>query len=506
MRAVKLGDLRSHGLALTAHEGVSVVHEVCRLMQEAAQHDRPISAPTLNELFVDETGHLIIEPVHPSQPGSDSLTRLIDELLPERIDDLKPEPHEAWARAGEPSANRERAVLRALYQRVSAVSSPMFEPESQPADDPWESAPLPVDDSLVWIDTQADAVPADEPDIVDEPRSGSVEPLVAAETAAVQGSRSGWLRRAVLWGAAIDAVLALTIGLKLGLIPNWTDLVDRVSARADAGESPPVPALPAAMKPREGEPAVQQLPDASSATTPESFEAPEAAGTLARRGILIPASAPAASLPNIIEGADHTTLSPDGLHIAFDLDRDGVRGVFVADRHGRNIALASGEGRAAAPIWSPDAEHLAFVRAEPDRPMVWNLWMRHLSTGSLTRLTDYRSGIIRGASWFPDGRRICYAHQQTLVIRDVRSGRQQTSRSPVEGVVRTPSVSPDGRRIAFEIEGSGIWMMDLDRRAIEQIIDDPAPSSLAWRPEADGLTYFSLGAREWRAWRPAPPG
>jgi Tol biopolymer transport system component len=249
---------------------------------------------------------------------------------------------------------------------------------------------------------------------------------------------------------------------------------------------------------------VQQLPTASSGTTPDPLETPSADGTLARRGILVSAAAPAVSSPNIIEGADHTSLSPDGRQIAFDLDRDGVRGVFVADRHGGNVSLASGDGRAAAPIWSPDADHLAFVRAEPDRPMVWNLWMRRLSTGALTRLTDHATGIVRGASWFPDARRICYAHQQTLVILDTQSGRTQTFRAPVASLVRAPSVSPDGRRVAFEIEGSGIWMMDVERQVMEQIIQDPAPSSLAWQPEADALTYFSLGAREWRAWRPGP--
>jgi Tol biopolymer transport system component len=207
-------------------------------------------------------------------------------------------------------------------------------------------------------------------------------------------------------------------------------------------------------------------------------------------------------VPNVA-GADHFSPSPDGRHMAFDLDRDGVRGVFIADRDGANVALASGEGRAASPSWSPDARYLAFVRAEPDRPRVWNLWIREVRSGALMRLTQYPTGIVRGASWFPDGRRICYAHQQTLVIQDVQSGRIQPFSSPIStGLIRAPSVSPDGLHVAFEIEGSGIWMMDMRRHGMEQIIDDPTPSSLAWRPEDDGLTYFSIGAREWRTWRP----
>lgn len=559
MRLVKLSELRVHGLVMTAQESVAVVHEVCRMMHEAAQQDRPIAAPTLAELYVDETGGLIIEPVHPSAAGGDSMALLLDELLPAHLDDVRPGPPAGTAYlAGETSGARERAVLRALYRRVSAaVMAPAFEPESEPAADHAPASPLPIDDSLEWLDTGADPLPApraaraaDPPPASQPPASAiamddalewldteadaapaaapapavpppeppaptpdfepeiAFEPIVAAQAPAARGrARPGWQRRVVVWGLAIDAALAVIVGVQLGLIPGWHELVDRATIQADAGErpEPAEPTPPLVPSRRDDTRSVQQLPSASSLMTPATAK-DEVAGTGARRGVLISASAPTAvSMPTLIAGADHTSPSPDGRHLAFDLDRDGVRGVFIADRDGGNVSLASGDGRAAAPSWSPDARYLAFVRAEPDRPRVWNLWMREIATGALMRLTTYHTGMVRGASWFPDGRRICFAHQQTLVLLDVRSRRLQTVQSPIaSGLIRTPTVSPDGRRVAFEIEGSGIWIMDVRGREMEQIIDDPTPSSLAWRAEADGLTYFSVGAREWRTWRPAP--
>lgn len=487
MTVVRLSDLRSLGLTLTAHEGVAVVHEVCRLMQEAGQHGRHIRAPRVGELFVAESGELIIEPTHPDGPGySDSLSDLIDELMPAHFDDQPPSHQgDPWSLNQDLSGDPERMVLRALFQRVSAVMSRA----SAPAPAPKAAAVSPPPPAPA-----ADPLPEPERELV-------FEPMLSAEHAPAEPRRP-WVRRLVLWGLAVDAALAVVIAVRIGLVP--LDVWPFQVWPAEAGSS----GAPIALAP-EG---VQQVPSASAPETPERIEAPamvEAepeAVSLARRGTLISARAPQRIVvPSVVEGADSVSPSPDGQHVAFDLDRDNVRGVFIADRDGGNVVLASGEGRASSPSWSPAGSHLAFARAEADRPSVWNLWVREMRSGALQRLTDYPAGMVRGASWFPDGRRICYAHQRTLIIQDIESGRIRSYAAPAgTGLIRAPSVSPDGAHVAFEIESSGIWMLDVNRQAMEQIIDDPTPSALAWRGGDEGLTYFSVGSRQWRAWRPSP--
>ena len=86
----------------------------------------------------------------------------------------------------------------------------------------------------------------------------------------------------------------------------------------------------------------------------------------------------------------HAQPSPDGRLVAFDSDRDGERGIYVANRDGSQVRRVSGAGYAAVPTWSRNNEWLAYIRAEADKPSVWNLWVQPASGGSARRVTNYR--------------------------------------------------------------------------------------------------------------------
>ena len=193
----------------------------------------------------------------------------------------------------------------------------------------------------------------------------------------------------------------------------------------------------------------------------------------------------------------HVRPSPDGTRIAFDSDRDGERAVYVADADGRGVQRISGEGFAAVPSWSPDGGTIAFVRAEPDRPKVWNLWTADLSTGATRRLTAHRVGQPWGGSWFPDGRRIAYSHEQRLVVLDLASGRERVYRSPVKGrLVRTPAVSPDGTRIMFQVHHDGAWILELRDGSMRKVLSDPSAEEYTWSPDGRRVAYHSRRAGE----------
>jgi hypothetical protein len=197
----------------------------------------------------------------------------------------------------------------------------------------------------------------------------------------------------------------------------------------------------------------------------------------------------------------HPRMSPDGRWIAFDSDRDGERGVYVAARDGSDLQRVSGPGYGAVPSWSPDMKSLAFIRGEPARPRVWNLWLRDLSNGALRRLTAFRSGQVWGASWFPDGRSVCYSHDEQLIISHLDSREDIVIDSPRRGhLVRTPAVSPDGRRVVFQVFRDGVWLLDVNTRSMRRILDDATAEEFAWSPEGGRIAYHSRRDGEWKIW------
>ena len=98
----------------------------------------------------------------------------------------------------------------------------------------------------------------------------------------------------------------------------------------------------------------------------------------------------------------HVRLSPDGTQVAFDSDRDGERGVYVADADGRRVRKVSGDGYAAVPTWAPDGKRLAFLRAEagaPGRLEPVAARSRHRPADAHHQLpAAARSGLARGSA------------------------------------------------------------------------------------------------------------
>jgi Tol biopolymer transport system component len=202
----------------------------------------------------------------------------------------------------------------------------------------------------------------------------------------------------------------------------------------------------------------------------------------------------------------HPRRSPDGRFVAFDSDREGTRAVYIARRDWSEVTRVSGEGMAALPSWSPNMKWLAIVRGEPARPHVWNLWLRQVRTGVLTRLTNYRFGQTWNASWFPDSQLVCYSHEDRLVVLDITTRAARAFRSPRRGhLVRTPAVSPDGALVIFQVHKDGVWLLDLASGSMRRVLDDPSAEEFAWDPRGTRVAYHSRRDGSWRIWLMAAP-
>jgi Tol biopolymer transport system component len=201
----------------------------------------------------------------------------------------------------------------------------------------------------------------------------------------------------------------------------------------------------------------------------------------------------------------HVRPSPDGSRVAFDSNKDGERAVYVANRDGSDAHRVSGTGFAAIPAWSPDGANLIFIRAEPDRPQVWNLWLLNFEAAEMRRLTAYRFGQTWTASWLPDGHRICFSHEDRLIVRDLDGHSIREYPTPVaRSLVRTPAVSPDGRHVMFQVAGSGAWLLDLRDGSVHCVLSDPTAEEFAWSPDGRRVAFHSRRDGEWRIWLMAP--
>jgi hypothetical protein len=198
----------------------------------------------------------------------------------------------------------------------------------------------------------------------------------------------------------------------------------------------------------------------------------------------------------------HASLSPDGEWMAYDSDRDGTRGVYVARSDAREARKISGDGYAAVPSWSTDGRRLAFVKAEARRPRVWNVWVADLETGALSRVSRHAVGQAWRASWFPDGDRLAYSVEDTLVIASLRDGSSRVLRSPRRGrLIRTPAVSPDGKWIVFQVHRDGVWLLDVSSGSMRRVLGDLTAEEFAWSPDGGRVAYHTRRGGAWSVWQ-----
>jgi Tol biopolymer transport system component len=438
----------------------------------------------------------------------------------------------------------EELVVATLLPAIESVDRPVT-----------EAAPA-VPSSLARADDRAEVVEA-------APPIAALVPRTVLETATdLEPAGARVLQRAVVpshsgrrWRAAALAALAIPALLAIGLLPLWWAQTAKVptsraavatSQSPRAAESPapvpnraepvaggvskpqpvaggaapaqaaPVQAVPVQAAPHDGRapaPPNAQYKLASDRSFSPSFASVGTAMFFQAKGpdgsALVRADmdgeGDVLQITRIVDDTAnnwHVRPSPDGKKIAFDSDRDGTRGIYVADADGQHVRRVSGDGYAAVPSWSPDGATLAFIRGTGPQPNdVWNLWTLNLPSGETQQITRNKVGQPWGGSWFPDGQHIAYSHETRLVIHDLENGTERAFESPIKGrLLRTPAVSPDGRRVVFQVLRDGTWLLELRNGSMRRILEDPTAEEYTWSPDGRRLAYHSRRSGVWGVW------
>jgi imidazolonepropionase-like amidohydrolase/Tol biopolymer transport system component len=163
--------------------------------------------------------------------------------------------------------------------------------------------------------------------------------------------------------------------------------------------------------------------------------------------------------------------SPDGGHIAFSSDRDGLWNIWTMDADGKNPKQISKERRwwVNSPTWSPDGEYI-FARRHfvAQRSLgAGEIWMYHRSGSQGLQVTE-KNGFQKDAgepAISPDGKFLYYSKDVTpgqtfeynkdpngtiyaVIQRDLTTGRERRIVS-VQGGSVAPRPSPDGKSLAY---------------------------------------------------------
>jgi serine/threonine-protein kinase len=301
-------------------------------------------------------------------------------------------------------------------------------------------------------------------------------------------AKGGWSRRrlALVGGAALAAVVAIVVGVALGMGGGGDDQAASPQPAEPAGPSgettpsgspppgePGSPAEPPSPPPPPPPPPAPVLLFASERDGDYDVYASALDGTGRVR------------LTNHAAADGGPRWSPDGTRVAFISDRDGDFELYLMNADGSDVVqLTDDEVSEGRPSFSPDGTKLAFAAGAGDQAEIWTIGV---DGSNLVQLTQNGQQDAAPA-WSPDGSQIAFSRNdgsdfEILVMGADGGGEVQLTDNAADD--DAPAWSPDGSSLAFGSDRQNgnydIWTMQSD---------GSSPRRLATASREDGLPAY----------------
>jgi serine/threonine-protein kinase len=191
-------------------------------------------------------------------------------------------------------------------------------------------------------------------------------------------------------------------------------------------------------------------------------------------------------------------VSRNGTRVTYHTDDGKDAAVWVYDLSGANAPRRlTFQGRNRSPVWSPDAERIAFQSNREGDFAIF--WQRADGTGTAERLTKPEKGEIHVPDSFSsDGEHLSFTVVQantsvsaiwTLSLRD----RKITPFAASPGGAEASTFSPDGRWVAYHASGTGIFVRAFPASPAQYQI--AAGSHALWSRDGRQL-FFGVGPNQ----------
>ena len=195
---------------------------------------------------------------------------------------------------------------------------------------------------------------------------------------------------------------------------------------------------------------------------------------------------------------DRPSVSPDGLRVLFESDRDANAEIYVlelADPANTQANLSnSPTATDGNPTWSPDGGKIAYASSrtglganpEGDLEIVVADFDDATSTISNVLQLTANAASDNMPAWAPGGARIAFRTDLSGVGNDIyimdADGANQAAVTTDAAAETSPAWSPDGTQIAFERSGD-IWTAAVDGSGESLVVSDTGTQTMpAWSP------------------------